>query len=158
VNESPEHLALIRALRTCEGHAAVLREDLAEFAARTWQAADLEGLSTADRRLLDQFAFRFTRLQDLMGARLFPVVLRALGEEPSGMPALDRLARLEQIGWLPSADEWGTIRQIRNEFAHDYPETAEERLAKLTLAMDAARRALQILAVISTLSADRFGT
>ncbi|MBS0543668.1 MAG: hypothetical protein JSR40_08025, partial [Proteobacteria bacterium] len=73
-----------------------------------------------ERRLLDQFAYRYTRLQDDMGARLFPAVLRALGEEVAPMPVLDRLARLEQLGWLPSAEQWLELRRIRNEFTHEY--------------------------------------
>ena len=80
-----------------------------------------------------------------MGTRLFPAVLRALGEEVSEVPALDRFARLEQIGWLPNADRWSELRRIRNEFAHDYPESLEERFARLTLAAEAAGEALGIL-------------
>lgn len=80
-----------------------------------------------------------------MGNRLFPAVLRALGENVSEMPALDRFARLEQIGWLPNADRWSELRRIRNEFAHDYPESLEERFARLTLAAEAAGEALGIL-------------
>ena len=38
-------------------------------------------LSKAERRLLDQFAYRYTRLQDDMGARLMPAVLKVLGED-----------------------------------------------------------------------------
>ena len=60
------------------------------------------------------------------------------------MPALDRFNRLEQLGWLPSADEWLELRRIRNEFAHDYPETAKERFDQLQLALAAARRAREI--------------
>jgi hypothetical protein len=60
------------------------------------------------------------------------------------MPALDRFNRLEQLGWLPSADEWLELRRMRNEFAHDYPETAKERFDQLQLALNAARRAREI--------------
>ena len=83
-------------------------------------AADLDALGKEDRRLLDQFAYRYTRLQDDMGARLIPAVLRALGEEITAMPMLDRLSRMEQLGWLPDAEEWADLRRIRNEFAHDF--------------------------------------
>jgi len=62
----------------------------------------LEHPSKEDRRLLDQFAYRYTRMQDDMGARLVPAILRALGEEVSAMSTLDRLDRLEQLDWLPS--------------------------------------------------------
>jgi len=58
---------------------------------------------------------------------------------------LDRLNRLEQLGWLPSAEEWGDLRRVRNEFAHDYPDTVDERIDRLHLALTAAQRLLEIL-------------
>ncbi len=106
--------------------------------------ARLEHLDKDDRRLLDQFAYRYTRLQDDMGAKLMPALLRALGEEPAALPMLDRLNRLEQIGWLESVEYWNELRRIRNEFTHDYPEGVVERLARLELAMDAAGRLIEI--------------
>ena len=34
------------------------------------------------------------------------------------MPTIDRLNRLEQVGWLPSAEEWTDLRRIRSEFLY----------------------------------------
>lgn len=59
-----------------------------------------------------------------------------------------RDALLEQLGWLPAADEWIDLRRIRNEFTHDYLETPGERIARLQLAIQAARRLLEILSEI----------
>ena len=73
-------------------------------------------LSKQDRRLLDQFAYRYTRLQDDIGVKLMPAVLKVLGEDVALMSAIDRFARLEQLGWLASADDWQILRQIRNQF------------------------------------------
>jgi len=88
----------------------------------------LEQPGKGNRRLLDQFAYRYTRMQDDMGARLIPAILGALGEDVAAMSALDRLDRLEQLAWLPSADEWSELRRIRNEFTHDYPETSQDKV------------------------------
>ena len=66
---------------------------------------DYTALSKQDRRLLDQFAYRYTRLQDDIGVKLMPAVLKVLGEDVALMSAIDRFARLEQLGWLASADE-----------------------------------------------------
>lgn len=79
-----------------------------------------------------------------MGSRLIPAVLHALGEEITALPMLDRLGRLEQLGWLESAEEWAQLRRIRNEFTHEYPETADKRLEKLELARSSARRLSEI--------------
>lgn len=143
---APDTLSLRHALDTCLGHSGALREALNDLDRRGLTAADLENLAKEDRRLLDQFAYRYTRLQDDMGARLIPAVLRTLGEEVSGMAMIDRLNRLEQLSWLPSADEWAGLRIIRNEFTHDYPEKAEDRQERLLLAMTSARRLTEILA------------
>lgn len=146
MNLPAELLALQQALENCRLHEAGLRDALGDLALRDLCSADLTSLGKEDRRLLDQFAYRYLRLQDDMGARLMPAVLRALGEEVSSMAAFDRFARLEQLGWLPSAEEWSDLRRVRNEFAHDYPETVDERFARLQLAIASAQRALQIWA------------
>lgn len=121
MNNSPEWLALQQAYRVCCVHDEALRDALVDLRQRRLTIADLDVLGKDDRRLLDQFASRYTRLQDDMGARLIPAVLRALGEDIAAMPMLDRLNRMEQLAWLPNAEQWSELRRIRNEFAHDYP-------------------------------------
>lgn len=153
---SPTLLALQQAQATCLAHRQALEEALDDLSKRSLEALDLEHLGKDDRRLLDQFAYRYTRLQDDMGARLIPAALLALGEEVAAMPVLDRLDRLEQLGWLPSADEWADLRRIRNEFTHDYPETDTERFERLQLAIASAHRALEILEGISQKIQQRF--
>ena len=107
---------------------------------------DYTHLNKDDRRLLDQFAYRYTRLQDDMGARLMPAVLKVLGEDISPMSAIDRFTRLEQLGWLKSADEWLSLRQVRNQFAHDYPDSLTERFERLQAAIQAAQKLLMVMA------------
>jgi predicted nucleotidyltransferase len=63
-----------------------LRDALQDMGQRKLTCHEYEHLSKEDRRLLDQFADRFTRLQDDMGTRLMPTALRAMGEEISAMP------------------------------------------------------------------------
>ena len=152
----PELAALDHALTACAQHSAVLSDALTDLEQTRLSAADLDHLSKEVRRLLDQFAYRYTRLQDDMGARLFPAALRALGEDVGPMPMLDRLARLEQLGWLPSADEWLELRRIRNEFAHEYPEEAEERFLRLQMAIRSASRAMSLYEAMRTLVLGRF--
>lgn len=141
----PALLALRQALAICLEHARTLRGALDDLATRNLEASDLLDLSKADLRLLDQFAYRYTRLQDDMGARLMPLALLAMGEEVAALPFLDRLDRLEQLGWLPSAEEWSDLRRIRNEFTHDYPDTVAERFTRLQVAMASAQSLLRVL-------------
>jgi uncharacterized protein with HEPN domain len=75
----------------------------------------------ASRQLLaysDQIIYRFSKLQDVMGAKLFKSVLLYLGEN-TNKPFLDILNQLEKIDII-DVDEWFEIRDLRNEIAHDY--------------------------------------
>jgi hypothetical protein len=143
---SPEQLALQHIQTVCQGHADALSEAMQDMQLRALGADDYTHLNKDDRRLLDQFAYRYTRLQDDMGARLMPSVLKALGEDIAPMSAIDRFTRLEQLGWLQSADDWLMLRQVRNQFAHDYPERPTERFERLQAAIQAARQLLMIMA------------
>ncbi|MCX6075109.1 MAG: hypothetical protein NTY39_12365 [Campylobacterales bacterium] len=71
----------------------------------------------------DQIIYRFSKLQDCMGAKLFKSVLLYEGENVN-KPFLDILNRLEVIDVI-SVDEWFEIRDLRNEIAHDYEDNDE---------------------------------
>ena len=79
----------------------------------------------------DQFIFRFTKLQDAMGTKLFRFALESLAENSRDLPLIDMLARAEQIGLLSSADDWMLLRNIRNELTHEYPFDSEELVEAL---------------------------
>lgn len=81
MKNSPDLLALQHIQAVCHGHAEALSEALQDMQLRALTLENYSHLSKADRRLLDQFAYRYTRLQDDMGARLMPPVLKALGED-----------------------------------------------------------------------------
>ena len=71
----------------------------------------------------DQIIYRFSKLQDCMGAKLFKSVLLYEGENVN-KPFLDILNRLEVIDII-NVDEWFEIRDLRNEIAHDYEDNDE---------------------------------
>lgn len=75
MNLEAERLALKQALTLCEAHRAALTDALADLAERPFQIPDLATLGKEDRRILDHFAYRYTRLQDDMGVPLFPATL-----------------------------------------------------------------------------------
>ena len=68
---------------------------------------------------IDQFLFRFSKLQDSMGEKLFSTMLYLLGEDYSKRPFIDILNRLEKMELLYK-DEWLSLRKIRNNVAHEY--------------------------------------
>lgn len=121
-------------------HQEALREALTELDFCDLTENMLQNLDKEQRRLLNQFAYRYIQLQDDMGNRLIKFVLLAMGEDITTMPVIDRLNRLEQLGWLPSAEKWVALRKMCNDFTHEYPETVKERLARVQLAVQSARR------------------
>lgn len=138
MNQLPEQLALQHSLALCQGHADALQDALQDIKSRGMGLDEYANPGKEDRRLLDQFAFRYTRLQDDMDTKLMPALLKAQAENVAAMSALDRFARLEQLGWLASADEWQTLRQIRNQFTHDYPNNLSELFERFQAAVHAA--------------------
>ena len=98
----------------------------------------LEHLSDAQIQVLDQFILRFTKLQDAMGSRLFPAILQYLQEQYEERPMLDKLNRLEKLGYIQNAEAWQSIRNTRNKFAHDYPDEWEKNAALINVACEAA--------------------
>ena len=81
----------------------------------------------------DQLIFRFSKMQDSMGGRLFPAILDNLGEETNNLPFIDRLSRLEQLKIIPSADDWMLLRETRNMITHEYPFITDEVIDGLNL-------------------------
>ena len=69
---------------------------------------------------VEAFVGRFGRLQDTVGDKLLPLLLTVLGEKPSA--TIDNLDRAERLGLIKSADEWMTMRNLRNQMVHEYIE------------------------------------
>ena len=74
---------------------------------------------------IDQFLFRFSKLQDSMGEKLFPTTLFLLGEDFTKKPFIDMLNRLEKLELL-DRQEWMDLRTIRNNVAHEYSFNVDE--------------------------------
>jgi len=66
----------------------------------------------------DAFATRFGRMQDTLGDKLIPELLRRLLETPGA--ALDNLNRMEKLGLLASLADWMEARNLHNRVIHEY--------------------------------------
>ena len=82
---------------------------------------------------LDQYIYRFSKLQDTIGSRLFPFLMEAMAESTSDKAFIDILNRLEKLGIIDSAFSWIQIRKIRNDIAHEYPASLNERIEGINL-------------------------
>lgn len=113
---------LQREYDVCDKHILRINEALEglkvdfPISVETYQNFDSEQI-----RCIDQFISRFSKLQDAIGAKIFRCTLELLDEDVSSLPMRDILNRLERFNFIPSADEWVYIRELRNEIAHDYP-------------------------------------
>ncbi|MFK5937845.1 MAG: hypothetical protein QM497_05540 [Sulfurimonas sp.] len=75
---------------------------------------------------IDQFLFRFSKLQDSIGEKLFKIILLYLEEKVENKPFIDILNRLEKLELLDDVEVWRMLRNDKNELAHNYDDDPEE--------------------------------
>ena len=139
------------ALGVCKRHADRLAWTMANLRSKFPLTADrMRELDDTELAVLDQFSTRFAKLQDAMGTNLFPAVLELTKEQGNLAAFLDKLNRLEKIGAIPSADNWLLLREMRNEFAHDYPDDPAIQSAILNKAYNLANDLLTVLGRIES--------
>ncbi len=70
---------------------------------------------------IDSFIFRFLKLQDFMGQKLFKYILKATNDYQDEMSMLDILDKLEKMNLIPCSENWISYKKVRNELTHEYP-------------------------------------
>lgn len=132
-------LKLAQAMREYETH--WMRLNAAFEEARCFgpvDAACFQRLTDAEVKTVDQLLFRFGKLENAMGTRLFSAVLQSLGEWQDDEPFIDRLNRLEKLRIIDRAETWLGLRELRNQSAHAYPDQPEVNAAILMRVLAAA--------------------
>jgi predicted nucleotidyltransferase len=122
-----ENLKLEKILKECDKHLQRINEassDMATFMPLT--AAKYENLSKDDVQAIDQYLFRFSKLQDSIGEKLFRVLLGRFEENTDRLSFLDIIKKLEKYAAVDIANEWQDLRKIRNQLAHEYEDDAIE--------------------------------
>ena len=96
---------------------------------------DPEIISSEQLMFFDAFRARFSDLQDVVGNTMFYMVMLYDEEESSAkrLSTRERLVFMEQKQLL-NAEKWQTIREIRNNFAHEYPDEHTEKAENLNAA------------------------
>lgn len=123
---------LVSALEECRAHAKRL-EYVIPLIADLFPLSSTSMKSLSDERIgqIDQFIYRFSKLQDSMGLRLFPAIFAYTEARAEPIPFIDMLFKLEQNGIILSAEDWQYFRNLRNLFAHEYPERPDEIVQSL---------------------------
>lgn len=75
---------------------------------------------------IDQYLFRFSKLQDTMGDKIFKVIIHKYEQSDAPISFVDILNKLEKYGFIDDAKEWINLRKIRNIIAHQYDDEPAE--------------------------------
>jgi len=87
----------------------------------------LHSLSSTDKDKLDVLAFRFAKLQDLLGTKIFREYLAILQYPVEDKNFLEILKELDKENIL-GIDLWSEFRDVRNAISHDYPSEEDEKI------------------------------
>ena len=89
-----------------------------------FDADKLEELSEVQKDKLDVFIFRFSKLQDLLGEKIFRNYFEFSGRD-SAIPFVNLLSELEKEGII-EVQKWRELRLLRNAIAHEYPNCEDD--------------------------------
>jgi hypothetical protein len=84
-------------------------------------------LDLNQKDILDVLAFRFSKLQDLLGSKIFREYLIVVQYPIEDKSFLELLKELEKEGIL-DIDIWSQFRATRNSIAHDYPYDTDDKI------------------------------
>jgi len=79
---------------------------------------------------LDAIAFRFSKIQSILGEKVFKLFLKELGYIVENKSFLDILSELEKLNIIERKN-WIKLREIRNRVSHEYPNEIEEIIENL---------------------------
>lgn len=114
-------------------HLSYSRDKLFESELSTERLASLDD-DPELAETIEAFASRFSRMQDTMAGKLFPLFLLAQAETPGTQ--LETLNRMEKLGLLDSVEHWLEARELRNRLVHEYEDQMDRFKHHLELARD----------------------
>jgi len=111
-----------------------------------------------DTLLLDGFRARYSSLQDFIGTTLFKTVALLDEDERPERPLTtrERIVLMEKRHVLQQA-QWTALREIRNQFAHEYPDQHREKAVNLNAAWEAVPVLLAIASNVASYLYDKHG-
>ena len=120
------------ALEECDSHILRIQNAINHLADKLPISKEVyDFLNDRDIAYVDQLVFRFSKLQDVMGKKVFPLSLGLLGEDVESFSFIDLLNKLEVLRIIPSATKWMDWRELRNDLTHEYPDVIEDRIEAL---------------------------
>jgi hypothetical protein len=93
---------------------------------------DYKSLNQLERFALNALIFRFSKLQDLIGVKIFRNYLDFNGFDISEKSFFEILREIEKEGII-DIDSWNELRKLRNMIAHEYPQEFDEVVESINL-------------------------
>ena len=116
-SEAKKHIAKIEGVRNLLDNYMPL--DIESF----------QQLSEIQLDKLDVLVFRFSKLQDLLGQKIFRFILEYSGFD-TNISFVKILSQLERESLL-EVDRWRDLRDIRNAIAHEYPDEEDSMIEEI---------------------------
>lgn len=113
---------------------------------KDWENIDCEIFENFEKiKVIDTFIYRFIKLQDMMGDKLFKIFLDEIGEYKDNMSLLDILDKLEKFNIIEDAYSWMEYRKLRNKLTHEYPNNEQDIVDGIYLAIEVFEQIENIL-------------
>lgn len=104
---------------------------------KSWENLDSDIFENFEKiKTVDTFIYRFIKVQDIMGEKLFKTFLNEIGEYKDNMSLLDILDKLEKFEIVEDAYEWMEYRKLRNQLTHEYPNNENEVIDGIKIAIE----------------------
>ena len=100
-------------------------------------------LDSLEKFALNALIFRFSKLQDLLGSKIFRAYLEFSGYDTSEKSFFDILKEIEKEG-IVDIDSWDELRKFRNQIAHEYPEAEDEVIESINLFVQKSKELIAI--------------
>ncbi len=105
----------------------------------------------------DQLIYRFSKLQDTLGNKLFPLILEGLQEDIESMPFIDILSKMEKLRLIDSVNQWLTLRETRNVVTHEYPFQIDQLIDGLNQINEQTEILIKTWNTLKNFTKQRFG-
>lgn len=109
-------------IQTCEIIEKKIKINISKLEAKFPVSPEfLKSLDDETSTLIDSLVFRFTQMQDHIDKKIFPYLLINLKEDDEKASFIDKLRKLEKLGFLETDSFWIELRDTRNLLTHNYP-------------------------------------
>lgn len=132
----------------------VARKHLADLMPLTMK--DYLNINDIDMSFIDQLIFRFSKLQDSMGEKIFPFILKMAGEEVKKKTFIDILNRLEELD-IVKKNEWLRLREIKNQIAYEYSSNTEDVVNSIVSIYNISGQLMDLHSKVLGFCKQRFG-